>query len=113
MEERVQISILLDLYGDLLTDKQRSIMDLYFNDDLSLAEISEHTNTSRQAIFDLIKRCQKQLIEYENKLRLMEKNSQSESYKEIILNNIELLKAKVDNECLSFVEEIKRLVLEL
>ena len=75
MEDRFKISILLDHYGPLLTEKQLDIMSLYYNEDLSLAEISEINKTSRQAIYDLIKRCCKQLLVYENKLELMKKQN--------------------------------------
>lgn len=70
MEDRFKISMLLDVYGKMLTDKQRDIMTMYFNDDLSLSEISEMTCTSRQAAYDIIKRCQKLLMNYEDKLKV-------------------------------------------
>ena len=78
MEDRVEISLLMDLYGALLTEKQINIMELYYNDDLSLAEIAELNNTSRQAIHDLIKRCYKQFLTYESKLMLLKKSLERE-----------------------------------
>lgn len=108
MDKRIEISILLDFYGILLTEKQRSIMNLYYNEDFSLAEISEHTNTSRQAIYDLIKRCNKQLLEYEEKLQLMDKNDKIQKVKEYALDKIKSLEENCkDTNCLNIVYELK------
>ncbi|NLL30547.1 MAG: putative DNA-binding protein [Clostridiales bacterium] len=97
MEDRVEISLLVDLYGPLLTEKQLKIMELYYNEDFSLAEIAELNNTSRQAIHDLIKRCYKQLLSYESKLNLLEKSIKKEK---IISNLLEELREKyfINNE---------------
>ncbi|MBW6409762.1 putative DNA-binding protein [Clostridium weizhouense] len=91
MEDRVEISLFMDLYGPLLTEKQRSIMELYYNDDLSLAEIAELNKTSRQAIHDLIKRCYKQLLLYESKLNLFQKSIKREKD---IINFLDDIKEK-------------------
>lgn len=66
-------ALLLDFYGNLLTDKQRLIMSYHFEEDMSLSEISEELNISRQAVHDLIKRSDKLLSEYESKLGLIER----------------------------------------
>ena len=93
MEKRFEISLLLDFYGVLLTEKQRVIMDLYFNNDLSLSEIAELNNTSRQAIHDTIKRSDNLLLVYEEKLKLLNKGYKlKETLKNIIsqLDNLQL-----------------------
>ncbi|MBO5412394.1 MAG: DNA-binding protein [Clostridia bacterium] len=59
---------LRDLYSPLLTDTQREIADLYFNYDLSLAEIAEEKGVSRQSVSDCLQKCRKQLETYEEKL---------------------------------------------
>jgi len=68
-----RINQLLDLYQELLTEYQRKIMFDYFQEDLSLKEIAENNNISRNAVFSLIKRVQKTIENYESKLRLLEK----------------------------------------
>lgn len=88
MEDRFEISMLLDYYSSLLTEKQQSIMNLYYNEDLSLAEIADLNNTSRQATFDLIKRCSKQLSVYEEKLKLLDQYRKRVVLKEEILDKL-------------------------
>ncbi|MBR5337240.1 MAG: putative DNA-binding protein [Lachnospiraceae bacterium] len=72
MESIVEHTMLYDFYGELLTAHQKQIYELYL-DDLSLSEIAEETGTSRQAVHDLIKRCNKILGGYEDKLGLVAK----------------------------------------
>lgn len=110
MEDRFRISILMDLYGTLLTEKQRDIMNLYYNDDLSLAEIAENMDTSRQAVFDIVKRCHKLLLEYESKLNLMDKESRREESKNELLNMLDSLMAGARNH--EKISEIKSFIIE-
>ena len=107
MEKRVQLSILLNIYGNLLTDKQRNIMDLYYNFDLSLSEIAEHTNTSRQAVYDIIKRCNKLLMQYEKKLDLMNRKFKLKESTDTVLNMLDSI-INSDNKIL--VDNIKKYI---
>ena len=67
-DKDLRISVLLDHYGAMLTDKQREVIDLYYNDDLSLAAIAEQEGITRQGVRDNIKRGEAQLLEMEQKL---------------------------------------------
>lgn len=73
MEPLVRTGLLYDFYGGLLTAKQRKVMELYFLEDWSLAEIASEESVSRQAVHDLIHRCARMMEEYESKLGLMER----------------------------------------
>ncbi|MCL2857006.1 MAG: YlxM family DNA-binding protein [Oscillospiraceae bacterium] len=68
--KNLEISILLDYYGGMLTEKQREVVEWYYNDDLSLAEIAEHTGITRQGVRDSIKRAEAQLIDCESRMGL-------------------------------------------
>lgn len=72
-DKNLGISVLLDHYGAMLTDKQRDVIDLYYNQDLSLAEIAEHEGISCQGVRDNIKRGEAFLLEMEEKLHLAQK----------------------------------------
>ena len=71
MDKKVEISILLQIYGNLLTKKQQDVMNLYYNEDLSLSEIAEIYKISRQGVNDLIKKGETKLLEYEKVLHIM------------------------------------------
>ena len=68
--KNLEISFLLDFYGDMLTDKQRDVVELYYNEDLSLAEIAAHSGITRQGVRDSIKRGEAVLLEMEERLGL-------------------------------------------
>ncbi len=69
----MKIPLLLDYYGDMLTDNQRETLELYYDEDMSLAEIAEHQNISRQGVRDSIKRGEAYMFELEEKLGLIER----------------------------------------
>lgn len=72
MAKNLDVAVLLDFYGAMLTDKQRDVIDLYYNQDLSLGEIAEHEGITRQGVRDSIKRGEVFLFELEDKLKLFD-----------------------------------------
>lgn len=108
MEKNVKISMLCQIYGKLLTDKQYAFLDDYYNNDLSLSEIAENCNITRQAARDNIKKGENKLFEFEEKLGLMEKNLNQEEKIANILSKLTKIKAKSsDKQVANILEEIK------
>lgn len=73
MEKIVEQTLLFDFYGELLTEHQRSVYEDVVMNDCSLSEAAEQYQISRQGVHDLIKRCNRTLVGYEEKLHLVEK----------------------------------------
>ena len=96
-EKNLRLSVLLDYYAPMLTDKQKDVIDLYYNEDLSISEIAEHENITRQGVRDSIKRGEQTLYDMEEKFRLAER---SEKYSEI-MGEIAVLAADIKKECAS------------
>lgn len=80
-----EIAVLLDFYGQLLTDRQREVLDLHYNSDLSLGEIAEELNISRQAAHDSIRKGKAILTGYEERLGLINRfQAQENSIREAL-----------------------------
>ncbi len=78
IEKMIEISMLYDFYGQLLTAKQQELMSLYHEDNYSLSEIADEYGISRQGVHDGVKKAEKALHEYENRLGLIKKFTASE-----------------------------------
>ena len=70
MAKNLEISVLLDFYGEMLTEEQRDVVELYYNEDLSLSEIAAHSRITRQGVRDSIKRAEGILLGLEERLGL-------------------------------------------
>ena len=88
-------------------------MTIYYNEDLSLGEIAELNNTSRQAIHDTIKRCQKLLLEYEKKLELKQKSDTLAHVRQAVTYKCNLIKTITDDKQIkSYIDEIEKEIIE-
>lgn len=88
MEKKVKLSFLLEIYGALLTDKQFDILTDYCNNDLSLSEIAENNEITRQAVLDILKKGENKLFELEEKLSIMEKMMKQEKVLQEVLSEL-------------------------
>ena len=101
MEEKIKISILLSLYGNLLTETQKKYMDLYYNQDWSLSEIGESENITRQAVRTILVKSKNKLYEYEEKMGFLKKQ---EKINKLL---IKLEEQNITEETKKIIQEIK------
>lgn len=106
LEKTTRMNFLFDFYQALLTEKQRSYMELYYLDDHSLGEIAESYDVSRQAVYDNIRRTEAMLEEYEDKLRLLEKFQQRQRILKELTDAIEDESATKEAR-LALIEQIR------
>ena len=105
MERKVEISVLCEIYGKLLTEKQLNIMDNYYNLDLSLSEIAENEGITRQAVRDIIKKGENKLFELEEKLGIMKKTIKQEEKIANILSELTKIQTKFTDEQIAEILE--------
>ena len=107
-EKDMKISFLLDFYGEVLSERKRTVLDYYYNDDLSLAEIAQEIGISRQGVRDLIKKAEEELHFYEEKLGLAQRFRNTQQCAERMLV---LIKSKgAEEELLALAQELAETV---
>ena len=104
----VELSTLFDFYGELLKDHKKQIFEDYIWNDLSLSEIAEQQGISRQGVYDIVKRCSKDLMEYEKKLKLVEKFEMTKQF----VNQIKKISSSIECELSSNQQTTKSQLLE-
>lgn len=108
MEKIVRQSLLYDFYGELLTEHQKNVYEDVIINDLSYSEIAALNGISRQGVYDLIKRCDKILEEYEDKLKLVEKFERARERMSAINDSLVLLKKNnKDKELEGLITDIR------
>ena len=83
-EKDLSVTLLYDFYAPLFSEKKREVFEMYYFEDLSLAEISEHTKTSRQGVRELIVRTGEELRDFEKALGLFEKGKKEEAERKLL-----------------------------
>ena len=102
MDKNIENSLLLDFYGALLTEKQQEIVRMHIECDSGLSEIAQEFNMSRQAVYDMVKKAEHTLADYEAKLKCVERYMAN---RKIILDSAKLLDGNQLNQ--NQIEELK------
>ena len=103
MDKTVRLSMLLDIYGKLLTERQYDIADSYYNQNLSLSEIADELKITRQAVRKSLIEAEKNLSEFEEKLNFLSKKVKRD---ELLA---EALKSELDSKAKKIIEKLKQL----
>ena len=102
LEKTQHVNLLMDMYGELLTDKQRNYLNLYYDEDLSLAEIAEELGVSRNAVYDNLKRA---IHTLEAKLKLLEKHEKRLK----LIDQLEAFDSQDHEQLYNYLEQIKNI----
>lgn len=109
MEKHVEISMLCQIYGKLLTEKQYELINDYYNNDLSLSEIAENNNITRQAVRDVIKKGENKLFEFEEKLLFMKRMlNQEKQIQEILVELSKIQETLSDKKIEKILNNIRK-----
>jgi len=108
-EKNLEINYLLDFYGDVLTDRKRNILEMYYNDDYSLSEIADDIGISRQGVRDIIKKAEDELLFLEEKLGLYKKFKTVQKSVDELVNaiNAEDIPSDIKDKICNFAESVK------
>ena len=111
IEKMVEIGLLFEQYKELLTEKQREMVSLYYEEDYSLGEISENLGESRQGVYDTLKRSEKILREYENKLHLVAKLKEHEKFLKSIREKVVDIKEDLlhNRDCANLIPKLENI----
>jgi len=112
MEKIVEQNLLYDFYGELLNSHQRRVYELAVFEDWSLSEIAQECGISRQGVHDLLKRCNKMLEEYEEKLKLLAKFLRTKEKVQCIYDLTCSFKESSDLEIVNQIEKLSREMIE-
>ena len=100
--------MLCQIYGKLLTQKQYEFIDDYYNNDLSLSEIAENNNITRQAVRDIIKKGENKLFEFEEKLLFMKRMLNQEKQIQVILEQLSKIEESSDKKAEKILKNIRK-----
>jgi len=110
LKKTIEVTMLYDFYGRLLTERQRQFVELYYHHDLSLGEIAENTGVTRQAVYDILQRAERGLRGYEKALELLmqhKKRQQALTRCRELLHELRSRVGKVDR-ARALVDEVLR-----
>lgn len=110
LDRIAEASLLYDFYGELLTEKQNEVMRLYHEENMSLGEIAEERGISRQGVYDTLKKAEKSLKDYEEKLGLVERFESNRKSIAEISNKLMIVEKSANGEHRLKLEEIRTLL---
>ena len=109
-QKSLEIGYLLDFYGELLNERRRTVLDMYYNEDMSLSEIAEALEITRQGARDLIKKAGDELLHFEEKLGVAEKFRALCQCTEAAANIVSENRNDISDNLLSILKEIRQII---